>query len=128
MPLRKQGPRVGKYIACGPALLLPQEHGTKEKPDEIRLRVHHGEQAQRHDLCRIDQRPARQSVPASHRHDRGLPKDKGCKHLVWYEAHEDLDGARLRERQMKKWKRAWKIELIERDNPQWKDLYGTLFG
>ncbi len=58
----------------------------------------------------------------------GFTKDNGCRRLVWYEAHEDLDGARLRERQMKKWKRAWKIELIERDNPQWKDLYGTLFG
>ncbi len=58
----------------------------------------------------------------------GFTKDNGCTLLVWYEAHEDLDGARLRERQMKKWKRAWKIELIERDNPQWKDLYGTLFG
>ncbi|WP_294250883.1 GIY-YIG nuclease family protein [uncultured Sphingomonas sp.] len=58
----------------------------------------------------------------------GFTKDKGCTRLVWYEAHEDLDGARLSERQMKKWKRAWKIELIERDNPQWKDLYGTLFG
>ena len=58
----------------------------------------------------------------------GFTKDKGCTRLVWYEAQEDLDGARLRERQMKKWKRAWKIALIERDNPQWKDLYGTLFG
>lgn len=58
----------------------------------------------------------------------GFTKEHGCTRLVWYEAHEDLDGARLRERQMKKWKRAWKIDLIERDNPQWKDLYGTLFG
>jgi putative endonuclease len=58
----------------------------------------------------------------------GFTREHGCKLLVWYEAHEDLDGARLRERQMKKWKRAWKIALIERDNPQWKDLYGTLFG
>jgi putative endonuclease len=50
-------------------------------------------------------------------------KKHGCKLLVWYEAYEDLDAARLRERQMKKWKRAWKIELIERSNPQWKDLW-----
>jgi putative endonuclease len=53
----------------------------------------------------------------------GFSKKRGCKLLVWYEAHEDLDGARLRELQMKKWKRAWKIELIERHNPQWKDLW-----
>jgi len=53
----------------------------------------------------------------------GFTKQHGCKHLVWYEAYEDLDAARLRELQMKKWKRAWKIELIERSNPQWKDLW-----
>jgi putative endonuclease len=58
----------------------------------------------------------------------GFTKRYGCKLLVWYEADDDLDAARLRELQMKKWKRAWKIELIERHNPQWKDLYETLFG
>ena len=57
----------------------------------------------------------------------GFSKEHGCKLLVWYEAYDDLDAARLRELQMKKWKRAWKIELIERHNPQWKDLYDTLF-
>ena len=53
----------------------------------------------------------------------GFTKKYRCKLLVWYEAYDDLDAARLRELQMKKWKRAWKIELIERDNPQWKDLW-----
>lgn len=53
----------------------------------------------------------------------GFTRQHGCKLLVWYEAYEDLDAARLRELQMKKWKRAWKIELIERSNPQWKDLW-----
>ncbi len=53
----------------------------------------------------------------------GFTKQHGCKLLVWYEAYEDLDAARLRELQMKKWKRAWKIDLIERSNPQWKDLW-----
>ena len=58
---------------------------------------------------------------------KGFTKEHGCKLLVWHEAHDDLQEARYRDLQMKKWKRAWKIELIERDNPQWKDLYGTLF-
>jgi putative endonuclease len=53
----------------------------------------------------------------------GFTKQHGCKILVWYDAYEDLDAARLRELQMKKWKRAWKIDLIERHNPQWKDLW-----
>lgn len=47
--------------------------------------------------------------------------------LVWFEAYDDLQEARLRELQMKKWKRAWKIELIERENPRWRDLFETLF-
>jgi len=53
----------------------------------------------------------------------GFTKQYGCKLLVWYEAHESLDGARQRERQMKEWKRAWKIREIEGLNPEWNDLY-----
>lgn len=47
--------------------------------------------------------------------------------LVWYEVHEAIDSAILREKQIKEWKRAWKLELIEKINPTWKDLYGELF-
>jgi putative endonuclease len=57
----------------------------------------------------------------------GFSKDHGCTALVWFESYDDLQEARLRELQMKKWKRSWKIELIERDNPRWNDLYDTLF-
>ena len=46
--------------------------------------------------------------------------------LVWFEAHETLENAFRREKQIKGWKRAWKIELIEADNPHWADLYGSL--
>ena len=53
-------------------------------------------------------------------------KKYGCHTLVWYEAFDDIQQARQRELQMKKWKRAWKIELIERDNPQWLDLFDRL--
>ena len=49
-----------------------------------------------------------------------------CCRLVWFEAGDDILGARARELQMKKWKRAWKIELIEKDNPEWHDLYETV--
>jgi len=42
--------------------------------------------------------------------------------LVYAEFHDTMDGALLRERQIKKWRRAWKLQLIERDNPQWRDL------
>ncbi|UXC92721.1 GIY-YIG nuclease family protein [Sphingobium sp. RSMS] len=50
----------------------------------------------------------------------GFTKDHDCKLLVWFEAYDDLQEARHCELRMKKWKRAWKIELIERDNPQWR--------
>ena len=43
--------------------------------------------------------------------------------LVYYETYSDIYGAIAREKAMKKWKRQWKIELIERSNPQWKELY-----
>ena len=46
--------------------------------------------------------------------------------LVWYEAHESLESVFQRERRIKGWKRAWKIELIEKDNPQWVNLYPGL--
>ena len=51
----------------------------------------------------------------------GFTRDYGVKRLVWYETHESRESALLRERQMKKWNRAWKIELIESGNPQWGD-------
>ena len=46
--------------------------------------------------------------------------------LVWYEGHERLAAAAKRERQLKEWKRVWKVQLVERDNPQWTDLYPSL--
>ena len=56
----------------------------------------------------------------------GFTRKHNCKLLVWYEAHDDLQQARLRELQMKKWKRQWKLSEIERMNPNWDDLYLTL--
>ena len=46
--------------------------------------------------------------------------------LVWYEIHETMEGAISREKALKKWKRAWKIELIEKGNPAWSDLYSQI--
>ena len=46
--------------------------------------------------------------------------------LVYYEIYDDISEAAHRERLMKKWKRDWKIELIEKSNPQWHDLYEDL--
>ena len=46
--------------------------------------------------------------------------------LVWYEGHESTESAIMREKRIKDWKRAWKLELIERKNPDWLDLYDTI--
>ncbi|MFV0622925.1 GIY-YIG nuclease family protein [Sphingomonas sp. ac-8] len=56
----------------------------------------------------------------------GFTSEHGCTLLVWYEPHDDLQEARLRERQIKKWNRAWKLKLIEDHNPQWEDLFDQL--
>ena len=58
----------------------------------------------------------------------GFTQRYGCKRLVWFEWHDDLQAARHRELQMKEWRRAWKIELIEAANPNWDDLYARLLG
>jgi putative endonuclease len=56
----------------------------------------------------------------------GFTKKYGIKILVWYEVHDSRESAFRRERQLKKWKRDWKLELIEKFNPDWKDLAETL--
>ena len=48
--------------------------------------------------------------------------------LVYYELHQDMRSAIVREKQMKKWQRAWKIELIEKSNPNWNDLWPEIAG
>jgi putative endonuclease len=57
---------------------------------------------------------------------KGFTSKYGVDRLVWYEDYEMREVAFDRERAMKKWNRAWKIELIEKDNPTWEDLYLTL--
>jgi putative endonuclease len=56
----------------------------------------------------------------------GFTSEHDCTLLVWYEPHDDLQQARLRERQIKKWNRAWKLKLIEERNPRWEDLFKGL--
>jgi putative endonuclease len=53
----------------------------------------------------------------------GFTADYGVDGLVWFEHHDTLEAAMLRERRIKSWKRSWKVQLIETDNPDWIDLY-----
>jgi putative endonuclease len=59
-----------------------------------------------------------------HRHGivRGFARQYGVKLLVWFEQHPTMESAITREKRIKKWNRAWKLELIEAENPEWRDL------
>ena len=65
-----------------------------------------------------------------HKHDliAGFTKMYAVHRLVWYERHESMTEAIQREKSIKKYKREWKINLIERENPYWDDLYPALVG
>jgi putative endonuclease len=56
----------------------------------------------------------------------GFVRDYGVHQLVFTEFRNTMEAAILREKRFKKWRRAWKLELIERHNPQWRDLYDEL--
>ena len=56
----------------------------------------------------------------------GFTKRYNVHRLVWYEIYESMESAITREKRIKEWKRAWKLELIERFNPKWEDLYHTI--
>ncbi len=58
----------------------------------------------------------------------GFTRKHAVKRLVYLESHDDIEAAITREKQLKEWRRDWKIELIERDNPTWDDLAITLLG
>jgi putative endonuclease len=53
---------------------------------------------------------------------RGFTQRYGIKRLVWFEAHETMESAILREKRVKRWPRAWKYDLIHNCNPTWRDL------
>ena len=57
----------------------------------------------------------------------GFTRKYRCHTLVWYEGYDSLEDARRRELQMKEWRRAWKVREIEGPNPEWADLYESLF-
>jgi putative endonuclease len=58
----------------------------------------------------------------------GFTTTYGVDRLMWYEQHGNAESAITREKQLKKWNRAWKIELIRQANPDWRDLYDRMVG
>jgi putative endonuclease len=58
----------------------------------------------------------------------GFTKKYGIKYLVYFEAHIDVENAIKREKRLKDWKRQWKLDLINKNNPDWNDLYQEIIG
>ncbi|MBI4809528.1 MAG: GIY-YIG nuclease family protein [Nitrosomonadales bacterium] len=56
----------------------------------------------------------------------GFTKQHSVDQLVWYEVHETMETAIQREKALKEWQRAWKLKLIEENNPDWTDLYTSI--
>ena len=67
-----------------------------------------------------------------HQHREGLAdgftKQYAVHDLVWFESTPNVEAAIHKEKQIKNWKREWKIALIEKENPQWRDLYPDILG
>jgi putative endonuclease len=63
-----------------------------------------------------------------HKNDvvEGFTKRYGVHSLIWYEPHDTMESAIMREKAIKEWKRAWKLDLIEKANPEWKDLFENI--
>ena len=57
----------------------------------------------------------------------GFTSKYGCTLLVWYERHEGIEGAIQREKSLKRYRRKWKLDLIEALNPRWDDLFATCY-
>ena len=58
----------------------------------------------------------------------GFSREHGTKKLVWYEVHADLLEAIRREKLIKRWRRDWKVNLVQRGNPGWRDLFDEIVG
>jgi putative endonuclease len=63
-----------------------------------------------------------------HKNDvvEGFTKEYGVHTLVWFELHETMESAIQGEKTLKEWKRKWKLDLIESNNPDWRDLYNDI--
>ena len=58
----------------------------------------------------------------------GFTKRYNVSMLVWYELHGTMESAILREKQLKKWNREWKLRLVQESNPEWRDLWEDIVG
>ena len=103
-----------------------RESGNLGPIYEDSLRLHPGKQTEWDVICRVTSDLVGRVWQHRNGTVEGFTKRHGVHRLVWYEVHECMESAISRERSLKKWNRAWKIQLIEELNPFWMDLYDEL--
>jgi predicted GIY-YIG superfamily endonuclease len=121
------GRLIGGNFHPGDATIssFPRKRESTDRFDAF-LCIYLGQLPERYAVYRHDRQSREARLGTSNGSVAGFTRKYGVKTLVWYELHESRDTAFQRERQLKKWKRAWKIELIERVNPNWSDLASEL--
>jgi len=105
--------------------VIPAEAGIQFDQQTV-LRLHPHQPAARDAVHRSDvQLPQR---IAEHREKlvEGFSKRYDLRNLVWFEMHDTAESAIVREKQIKKWNRVWKLELVERTNSDWRDLFADI--
>ena len=94
--------------------------------NETTLCIYHGEQTQRNLVHRGYLEPCPTGLAAQNNLVEGFTNRYGIHILVWYEVHETMQSAIAKEKMVKNWKRVWKLALIEKNNPEWQDLYQNI--
>ena len=114
------GARVRPADSCGvEAPLSLQDHACEARTPLFGL---HSGKSQRYPLCGDHQRPVVPRQPAQRAHVSRVTADYDVDRLLYYETYGEVLTAIRREKQLKNWRREKKIALIEKTNPQWKDL------
>jgi putative endonuclease len=89
---------------------------------KIICRLHHGQRGQRHAVHRVTSDLIGRVRQHKNGTFDGFTKKYKVHMLVWYEQHATADTAIYREKQLKEWRRLWKLRIIEEMNPEWRDL------
>jgi len=90
------------------------------------LRLHHRKQERWGDHIGVSNDIVRRIFEHRNKVVPGFASKYNITRLVWFEMYDDPISAISREKELKKWKRSWKIQLIEAENPQWNDLYDSI--
>ena len=104
-----------------------RERGSNStRYEQTIFRLHFGEQTKRHIVTGITSDLIKRVWQHKNNSAEGFTKKYNVKILVYYEIYNDAESAITREKRIKKWRRAWKLRLIEEKNPHWKDLYDEI--